>query len=276
MAATMVVAVSGNAAGGRNASGSVSVFANSMAQDSDTVDTIPASELGTELSEPKRGSIVDEVIWVVGDEPILRSDVEAMRLQGSAEGHDFGPNADCSIPEQLAVQKLFLHQAALDSIEVTESEITQGVDQQINYLIQVAGSRERLEQYRHETISQMRQELHDEYKNSQLVQKMRQKLVEDISVSPAEVRSYFKDLPADSIPKIPTTVEVEILTQTPKPTPEEVNRVKDELREFTDRINKGEISFATLASLYSEDPGSARQGGELGYTGRGMLDSTLR
>ena len=195
-----------------------------------------------------------------------------MRLQGSAEGHDFGPNADCSIPEQLAVQKLFLHQAALDSIEVTESEITQGVDQQINYLIQMAGSRERLEQYRHETISQMRQDLHDEYKNSQLVQKMRQKLVEDISVSPAEVRSYFKDLPADSIPKIPTTVEVEILTQTPKPTPEEVNRVKDELREFTDRINKGEISFATLASLYSEDPGSARQGGELGYTGRGMLD----
>ena len=272
VAATMVVAVSGNAAGGRNASGSVSVFANSMVQDSDTVDTIPASELGTELSEPKRGSIVDEVIWVVGDEPILRSDVEAMRLQGSAEGHDFGPNADCSSAEQLAVQKLFLRQAALDSIEVTESEITQGVDQQINYLIQMAGSRERLEQYRHETISQMRQELHDEYKNSQLVQKMRQKLVEDISVSPAEVRSYFKDLPADSIPKIPTTVEVEILTQTPKPTPEEVNRVKDELREFTDRINKGEISFATLASLYSEDPGSARQGGELGYTGRGMLD----
>ena len=149
VAATMVVAVSGNAAGGRNASGSVSVFANSMVQDSDTVDTIPASELGTELSEPKRGSIVDEVIWVVGDEPILRSDVEAMRLQGSAEGHDFGPNADCSIPEQLAVQKLFLHQAALDSIEVTESEITQGVDQQINYLIQMAGSRERLEQYLH-------------------------------------------------------------------------------------------------------------------------------
>lgn len=143
----------------------------------------------------------------------------------------------------------------------------------MNYFIQMAGgSKERLEQYRHETISQMRQELHDEYKNSMLVQKMRQKLVEDISVSPAEVRSYFKNMPADSLPKIPTTVEVEILTQTPKPTPEEVNRIKNELREFTDRINKGEISFATLASLYSEDTGSARQGGEIGYTGRGMLD----
>lgn len=101
---------------------------------------------------------------------------------------------------------------------------------------------------------------------------MRQKLVEGITVSPAEVREYFRNMPEDSLPKIPTTVEVEILTQTPKPTPEEVNRIKDELRGFTDRINKGEISFATLASLYSEHPGSARQGGELGYTGRGMLD----
>lgn len=177
-----------------------------------------------------------------------------MRLQGSMEGHDFGDNADCTIPEQIAVQKLFLHQAALDSIEVTESEITQGVDQQINYWIQAAGSKERLEQYRRQSITQMRQQLHDDYKNSQLVQKMRQKLVEGITVSPAEVREYFRNMPEDSLPKIPTTVEVEILTQTPKPTPEEVNRIKDELRGFTDRINKGEISFATLASLYSEDP----------------------
>lgn len=243
-------------------------FADTFSNDSDKADF--SAEPG--LTEPTKGSIVDEVIWVVGDEAILRSDVEAMRLQGSMEGHDFGDNADCTIPEQIAVQKLFLHQAALDSIEVTESEITQGVDQQINYWIQAAGSKERLEQYRRQSITQMRQQLHDDYKNSQLVQKMRQKLVEGITVSPAEVREYFRNMPEDSLPKIPTTVEVEILTQTPKPTPEEVNRIKDELRGFTDRINKGEISFATLASLYSEDPGSARQGGELGYTGRGMLD----
>lgn len=227
----------------------------------------------TSLSTPRTGTVVDEVVWVVGDEPILRSDIESMRLQGNVEGYNWGDDADCTIPEQIAVQKLFLHQAALDSIEVSESDITNGVDQQINYWIQAAGgSRERLEQYRKESITQMRQELHDEFKNSQLVQKMRQKLVEDIKVSPAEVRAYFRNLPSDSIPKIPTTVEVEIITQTPQPTPEEVNRVKDELREFTDRVNKGEISFSTLASLYSEDTGSARQGGELGYTGKGMLD----
>lgn len=219
------------------------------------------------------GTVVDEIIWVVGDEPILRSDVEAIRLQGQAEGNAWANNSDCAIAEQIAVQKLFLHQAALDSIEVSESEISNGVDQQINYWIQAAGgSKERLEQYRRETVTQMRQELRDEFKNSQLVMKMKQKLVEDVKVSPAEVRAYFRNLPEDSIPKIPTTVEVEIITQSPKIAPEEINRVKDQLREYTDRVNKGEITFATLASLYSEDAASARQGGEIGYTGRGILD----
>lgn len=286
LAAVMTAVASSNATGNSNKFGNpIASLTNVGEIDNDTTiadngklnDSLTASnndDFSTEpgLTEPKKGSIVDEVIWVVGDEAILRSDVETMRLQGSMEGHDFGDNADCTIPEQIAVQKLFLHQAALDSIEVTESEITQGVDQQINYWIQAAGSKERLEQYRKQSVTQMRQQLHDDYKNSQLVQKMRQKLVEGITVSPAEVRNYFRNMPEDSLPKIPTTVEVEILTQTPKPTTEEVNRIKDELRGFTDRINKGEISFETLASLYSEDTGSARQGGEIGYTGRGMLD----
>jgi peptidyl-prolyl cis-trans isomerase SurA len=118
----------------------------------------------------------------------------------------------------------------------------------------------------------MRQEMHDDFKNRQLIQKMKEELVKDVAVSPADVRTYFKDLPADSIPFVPTEVEVEILTRQPKIELEEINRVKDELRSYTDRVNKGETTFATLARLYSEDPGSARQGGELGYTGRGMLD----
>lgn len=224
--------------------------------------------------QPKinENSIVDEVIWVVGDEPILKSDVEMMRLQGEQEGVKWDGNPDCLIPEQLAVQKLYLHQAALDSIEVTESQIAEGIDQQINGWIQMIGSREKLEEYRKQSITQMRQDLHDDFKNHQLMQRMQEKLVEDIAVTPAEVRKFFKDVPQDSLPYVQTTVEVEILTNAPHIPQEEVNRVKDQLREYTERVTNGETTFATLARLYSEDPGSARQGGELGYTGRGMLD----
>jgi len=217
-------------------------------------------------------SVVDEVIWVVGDEAILKSDVEAMRKQAEEEGTRWKGDPDCAIPEQLAVQKLYLHQAAIDSIEVTDAEISADVEQYLDYWTNLAGSREKLEEYKKATISQLRNELRDALRDRKTMQKMREQLVKDITVSPAEVRRYFKDLPADSIPFVPTEVEVQILTQMPRIEPEEINRVKDELREYTDRVNKGEASFATLARLYSEDPGTARRGGELDYTGRGMLD----
>ena len=219
-------------------------------------------------------NVVDEVIWVVGDEPILKSDVEVMKLQAETEGVKWKGDPLCSILEQLAVQKLFLHQAALDSIKVSESEISQQIDQRINYWIALPqiGSKEKLEEYQHKTLSQIRQDLHDDIKNMQLVQKMQESLIGDVKISPAEVREYFKNLPADSIPLIPTTVEVQIITQMPKISPDEVNRIKNQLRDYTERVNKGDTSFQTLARLYSEDTGSARQGGELGYMGRGMLD----
>ena len=231
-----------------------------------------AQQADSTAATAPQGSVVDEVVWVVGDEAILRSDIEQMRLQAAQEGIRFKGNPDCAIPEQIAVQKLFLHQAAIDSIEVTESEIASGVDQQIEAWTQMAGSREKLEEYKRQTISQMRAQLHDDYRDRMMTQKMREKLVENIKVTPAEVRRYFKDMPQDSLPFIPTSVEVQIITQTPHLEIEEVNRVKDELRDYTDRVNRGETSFATLARLYSEDPGTARNGGELGYTGRGVLD----
>lgn len=221
------------------------------------------------LYEP---SVVDEVIWVVGDEPILKSDVEVMRLQAEMEGVKLNGDPDCAIPEMIAVQKLYLHQAAIDSIEVTESEVTQGVEQQISYLINAAGGQEKLEEYRNQTITQMRVQMRDEYRDRQLIEKMKEKLVSDVSVTPADVRNYFKNIPEDSIPFVPTEVEVQIITQQPKIETEELNRVKDLLRSYTDRVTKGETTFATLARLYSEDPGSARQGGEMDYVGRGMLD----
>ena len=143
---------------------------------------------------------------------------------------------------------------------------------QINRWIQQAGSKEKLEEYKKMTVTQMRQQLHDDFRNNQLIQQMREKLVSDIAVTPADVRKYFNNLPEDSIPLVPTQVEVEIITKQPKISQEEINHVKNELREYTDRITSGETSFGTLARLYSEDPGSARQGGEMDYVGRGMLD----
>ena len=239
-----------------------------MAQDQTT------EEKKTTAEEPKivEKSIVDEVIWVVGDEAILKSDVEEARLQAEQEGAKWNGDPDCVIPEQIAVQKLFLHQAAIDSIEVTESEIMQEVEAQISYWTQMVGSKEKLEEYKKQSIAQMRNELHDTMRDRKMAEEMRKELVKDIAVTPAEVRRFFKDLPEDSIPYVATEVEVQIITQTPKIEQEEINRVKDQLREFTDRVTKGETQFSTLARLYSEDPGSARQGGELGYTGRGTLD----
>ena len=217
-------------------------------------------------------NVVDEVIWVVGDEAILKSDVEAMRIQGQQEGMRWKGDPDCAIPEQIAVQKLFLNQAIIDSIEVSESDITQGVEQYIENMINVIGSREKLEEYHKKSLTQIRADLRESYRERQMVQGMQQKLVKDITATPAEVRRYFANLPQDSIPYVPTEVEVQIITQTPRIAQEEINRVKEELRDYANRINSGSASFQTLARLYSEDPGTARRGGELDFTGRGMLD----
>ena len=242
------------------AAGGKSLFPN-MAKVSD--DTNNKKDT-TETAIPE-SSIVDEVIWVVGDAPILKSDVEMARMQGQTEGVVWNGDPDCLIPEQLAVQKLFLHQAELDSIEVSESEISSGVERQIDDWIQAIGSREKLEEYRNQSLTQIREGMHDEYKNMLLTQKMKSKLAEDIKVSPADVRNYFRELPEDSIPFVPTEVEVEIIERSPVIKPEEINRIKDQLRSFTERVTNGETTFATLARLYSEDPGTARRGGELDY-----------
>lgn len=235
-------------------------------------DTVRTDSINQQEQSVPENSVIDEVIWVVGDEPILKSDVEAMRMQGLAEGISFGSDPDCTIPEQLAVQKLFLHQAQIDSVDVPEADIVAGVNQQINRWIEAAGSQEKLEEYRKQSINDMREQLHDEFKNQQLIQKMKQKIVENVKVSPADVRAYFRNIPEDSIPFVPTEVEVQILAITPKVKQAEITRIKDQLRNFTQRINSGETTFATLARLYSEDTESARQGGELGYMGRGLLD----
>ena len=221
-------------------------------------------------------NVIDEVAWVVGDEAILKSEVEEARLSALYEGRKIDGDPYCVIPEELAVQKLFLHQARLDSIEVPEAEVIQKVDGMTNQWIQMLGSREKMEEYffehQNKTPSQIRETLRENAREGLTVQKMQQKLVGDIKITPSEVRRYFKDLPQDSIPYVPTQVEVQIITLQPKVPIEEIEDVKSRLREYTDRVNKGETSFSTLARMYSEDRGSAMKGGETGFMGKGMMD----
>ena len=216
-------------------------------------------------------NVIDEVVWVVGDEAILKSEVEEARMSALYEGRKFDGDPYCVIPEEIAVEKLFLHQAALDSIEVAESEVIQRVDQMTNMYIANIGSREKMEEYFNKTSSQIREALRENAREGLKVQRMQQKLVGEIKITPAEVRRHFKDLPQDSIPYIPTQVEVQIITQQPKIPLEEIEDVKSRLREYTDRVNKGE-SFSMLARLYSDDRGTAINGGEMPFTGRGYLD----
>ena len=213
-------------------------------------------------------NVVDEVIWVVGDEPILLSDVEEARISAELSGQPV-TNPYCTIPEQLAVRKLFLHQAAIDSVTVSEGDIIRGVDARINEYISVYGSREAVEQAAQKSIRQLRETFKRMYREENMVEEVKSNLTSKISATPAEVREFFKNTPTDSLPFIPTQVEVQIITSQPKVSRQEVERVEARLRDFAQSVNSGESDFSTLAKLYSED-GSARMGGELGYTGGNM------
>jgi peptidyl-prolyl cis-trans isomerase SurA len=219
-----------------------------------------------------QNNVIDEVVWVVGDEAILKSDVEEERIRAQYEGEKLDGDPYCVIPERLAIQKLYLHQAAIDSIEVSESEVLSQVEQRTNYYISQMGSKEKMEEYFRKSSTQIRELLRDNIRDGLTVQQMQREIVGDIKITPAQVRRYFKDLPADSVPYIPTQVEVQIITLEPKIPQEEIDRVKSQLREYTERVNSGSTQFSTLARLYSEDPGSAKFGGELDFMGRGMLD----
>ena len=211
-------------------------------------------------------NVVDKVVWVVGDEPILLSDVEEARISSEMQGT---PVEDpyCVIPEQLAIQKLFLHQADLDSIEIDEANLIQAVNEKIDLFIHTYGSKENVETMAHRSLSQFKELQKKMLRDSERMREVQKKITANVKVTPADVREYFKNVPQDNLPFIPTQVEVQIITSTPEVSRQEIERIEDRLREFARRVNDGESDFSTLAMLYSQD-GSARMGGELGYNGR--------
>ena len=221
----------------------------------------------------KAQGVIDEVIWVVGDEAILRSEVEEERLRAQYEGQQIAGDPYCVIPEQLAIQKLFLHQAVIDSVEANESSVSHQVDMRMNYYINQIGSKEKMEEYFRKTSSEIREEMMTTVRNQMIIQQMQQKLTSNIKPTPADIRRYYNSLPMDSIPMMPAQVEVQILSFEPPVPIEETERIKQRLREFTERVQSGSADFSMLARLYSEDTESAKRGGELGFVGKGQLVS---
>ena len=213
-------------------------------------------------------NIIDEVVWVVGDEPILKSEVEEQRLAAELNGMQLDGNPYCVIPEELAIQKLFLHQALIDSIEVSDADVLAELDYRMNYMIQMAGSKEKLEEYMRKPLAQIREQTMNQLRDRFIVEQVKQKIAGEVKVTPAEVRRFFKDVPQDSLPLIPTRYEVQIITQMPEVSREEIEHIESDLRDYTQRITSGESDFSTLATMYSEDEGSRRQGGELPYSGK--------
>ena len=216
-----------------------------------------------------QNDVIDEVVWVVGDEAILRSDIERVR---NGYGSQMKGNPYCVIPEQLAVQKLFMHQAELDSITVSDADVSRSVEAEINARVLRAGSKEKLEEYMRMPMTQIREELFEQKRSEMITQQVMATLTKDVKVTPAEVRRHYKDMPQDSLPYIPTQVEVQILVQHPRVTRAEIERVKEQLRGWADRVANGTTSFSALARMFSQDEGSARQGGDLGFFGKADMD----
>ncbi len=214
--------------------------------------------------------VIDRVVAVVGQNIILQSDIESRyleyRLQGGIKGS--ASTLRCEILEDLMFQKLMLNQAEMDSITVTEEQVNADVDRWISYLISQVGSQENLEKYYKKTMPEIKDELFRMRKDNMLVEQVQQTILANVEVTPSEVKNLYHNMPKDSIPMVNSKYEIAHLVKKPPITLDQKLEVKDRLYKLRKRILNGE-RFSTLALLYSEDPGSAKKGGELGFTGRG-------
>lgn len=225
-----------------------------------------AAGVVTALAKP-RHNVIDEIAWVVGDEPIYLSDIEAQIASMKQEGTPIAGDPYCVVPEQMALEKLYMHQAQLDTIEPPEAQVAQQVDRRIKFFIDNLGSRERVEEYFRKPMAQLREQLMDIMRSQYIVQQVQSNLTKNVKVTPNDVKKYYASLPEDSLPMIPQQFEVQVITVNPEIPQQEIDDVKARLRDYADRVNRGETPFSTLAIMYSED-GSAMQGGELGFHNR--------
>ncbi|MBE0649302.1 MAG: peptidylprolyl isomerase [Bacteroidales bacterium] len=232
-----------------------------------------AQETSTNNSEKQpQGKIIDQVVAVVGNSEILESDLVNQylnyRMQGNIQGTE--QQMKCSILESLLYSKLMLAQAQFDSLTVDETQVTAELEARLSSVINQFGSQEAMEKYYGKSMEDIKSELHDIIKDQLLSQQVQQKVISNVTVTPSEVADYYKSLPKDSIPLIKTEYVIRQIVLSPPITVEERLKVKKELLELRKRILNGE-SFSTMAILYSEDPGSAKKGGELGFYGKGQL-----
>ena len=208
---------------------------------------------------------------MVGDEPIFKSDIEEQYVQMQYERQSIDGNPYCVIPEQMAIDKLFLHQAKIDTVDVQSSSVMREVDSRVNYFIANLGSKEKVEEYFHTTMPQLREKLADMFHDQYSIQEVQRNLTKNVKATPADVRKYYTALPKDSLPYIPLQVEVQIVSINPVIPQQEIDEVKSRLREYAQRITNGETEFSTMAILYSEDQSTAVYGGETGFQSRSML-----
>jgi peptidyl-prolyl cis-trans isomerase SurA len=214
--------------------------------------------------------VIDEVVAVIGDKKVLYSDVEKGLLQLKEAGEKVNDGTRCVILEQLLVQKLLLNQAEVDSIEVTESQVEGELDSRMQYFINMYGTQEKLESYWNKSIIEIKQDTRNEVREGLLTREMRRKITEGISVTPSDVRSYFKNIPPDSLPYINAEVEYNQILIYPKSSEQSIIDVREKLLQIREKVTNGE-SFATQAIIHSED-GSAVRGGDIGWMSRAELD----
>lgn len=215
------------------------------------------------FAQEKEKPVVDEIIALVGNQVILKSEVERQLAELKIHDSAMKQNAGCEIFKNVFLQKLLLNQAYIDSLKVTDEQVNGEINRRLNYFISQAGSKEALEKYYSKTITEIKDEMKDPIKELLLVRQMKDKIVGSQKVSPKEIREFFETIPIDSLPFYNTEVEVSQIVIYPKPTDDEERRAKNKLLELRDRILKGE-SFENLAILYSEDEGTATKGGDLG------------